>query len=243
MFEGILIDATFAQFFINKVIGNVNYINDYQSLDVQVYKSLSFIKTSTSISDLNLTFSINNTDLIKNGKFVNVTVDNRIQYIYLYSNFKLNNEIDHQTRCFIQGLNSVIPISLLKIFNPLEVSRILTGVLTIDVSDFKLNTEYSGVYDEMHPTIVMFWEIVEDLSIDDLKLLIRFITSVDRPPLLGFKELRPRICVRDNGNDQGRFPTASTCVNLFKVPIYQSVEVFREKLLAVVRAGAGFDFS
>ena len=42
---------------------------------------------------------------------------------------------------------------------------------------------------------------------------------------------------------QERLPTASTCVNLLKLPPYQSAKVIREKLLYAVKNVAGFDLS
>ena len=40
-----------------------------------------------------------------------------------------------------------------------------------------------------------------------------------------------------------RLPTASTCMNLLKLPCYNSVEACRERLLYAISAGAGFELS
>lgn len=40
-----------------------------------------------------------------------------------------------------------------------------------------------------------------------------------------------------------RLPTASTCMNLLKLPPYQSTETLREKLRYAIAAGAGFELS
>ena len=61
----------------------------------------------------------------------------------------------------------------------------------------------------------------------------KFITSCSKPPLLGFKELTPPLCIRDSGNDEERLPTASTCVNLLKLPV--------EKILYAIGSGCGFE--
>jgi hypothetical protein len=45
------------------------------------------------------------------------------------------------------------------------------------------------------------------------------------------------------GADVQRLPTASTCANTLKLPNYRRAETLREKLLAAVRSGAGFDLS
>ena len=77
----------------------------------------------------------------------------------------------------------------------------------------------------------------------------------------GFKELHPNFAIRDSGSDQTRFPTSSTCVNLLKVcydiyfvrqtppysgpqlPLYRDERILRQKLIAAITSGAGFDLS
>jgi len=120
-------------------------------------------------------------------------------------------------------------------FNQQEVQILLGGVNTpIDVQDLKNNTNYGGLFDARHPTILLFWkvrswfevsirldlfvlQVVSSFSVDQKRLLLRFVSSCSRPPLLGFKELVPNFSIRDAGSDQLRLPTASTCVNLLKV--------------------------
>lgn len=59
----------------------------------------------------------------------------------------------------------------------------------------------------------------------------------------GFKELVPKFAIRDAGRDNERLPTASTCVNLLKLPIYTDERILRAKLLQAINSGAGFDLS
>ena len=59
----------------------------------------------------------------------------------------------------------------------------------------------------------------------------------------GFKELVPNFAIRDAGSDENRLPTASTCVNLLKLPRYRSERVLRDKLLQAINSNAGFDLS
>lgn len=43
--------------------------------------------------------------------------------------------------------------------------------------------------------------------------------------------------------EQGRLPTASTCMNLLKLPPYTSLEAMLDKLRYAITSGAGFDLS
>jgi ubiquitin-protein ligase E3 C len=46
--------------------------------------------------------------LIPNGDKVAVTKENRLQYIYLMSNYKLNKQIKKQSDAFFEGLSEII---------------------------------------------------------------------------------------------------------------------------------------
>jgi ubiquitin-protein ligase E3 C len=129
-------------------------------------------------------------------------------------------------------------------FNQQELQVLLGGVNTpIDIDDLRRNTNYGGLYDAEQPTIQAFWKVVEGFDAEQRRALLRFVTSVGRPPLLGFSGLIPKFCIRDAGGDENRLPTSSTCVNLLKLPRYQSESVLRLKLLQAVNSGAGFDLS
>ena len=66
----------------------------------------------------------------------------------------------------------------------------------ISLEDMKENIIYAGSYNAEHETIRYFWEVLEEFSAEELQLLLKFITSCPRPPLLGFKELTPRLCIQ-----------------------------------------------
>ena len=42
---------------------------------------------------------------------------------------------------------------------------------------------------------------------------------------------------------QERLPSASTCINLLKLPPYRSADIVRSKLLYAIKNVAGFDLS
>jgi ubiquitin-protein ligase E3 C len=184
-------------------------------------------------------------DLLPNGCDIMVTRENRIQYIYLTAHYKLNLKIHRQCAAFIAGLKEIVDLSWLEMFNHQELQILIGGAsMQIDVKDMKLNTVYDSLFSPEHPTILYFWEVVEhELNNADRQKLVKFITSCPRPPLLGFKELRPSMCIRMAGDDQSRLPTASTCVNLLKLPAYKTKELLEEKLLYAINAGGGFGLS
>jgi ubiquitin-protein ligase E3 C len=79
---------------------------------------------------------------------------------------------------------------------------------------------------------------------DELKSLLKFITSSSRAPLLGFKDLNPLICIKKTtDNELDRLPTSSTCINLLKLTDYQSKSVLRKKLFQAMEQGTTFELS
>jgi len=134
-------------------------------------------------------------------------------------------------------------------FNQSELQTLVGGAATsIDVADLRRNTIYGGVYvigdDGLeHPSVALFWDIMEELPDEERRKVLKFVTSTPRAPLLGFGSLNPRFCIRDAGSDETRLPSTSTCVNLLKLPRYSVRSNCKVKLLQAVNSGAGFDLS
>jgi hypothetical protein len=84
--------------------------------------------------------------------------------------------------------------------------------------------------------------VLAGFSEADLGHFLAFVTSVPRPPLLGFAELSPRFGIV-RLPDASRLPVAATCANLLKLPEYASEEQLRERLLLAIRDGQGFELT
>lgn len=86
---------------------------------------------------------------------------------------------------------------------------------------------YSGGFVGMDRTIRRFWSVMESMNETERAALLRFVTSCERPPPLGFESMHPPFCVHRVGirTDDERLPTASTCFNTLKLPTYSSEKV------------------
>ena len=67
-----------------------------------------------------------------------------------------------------------------------ELAFFLCGERLINVEDWKNNTIYYGEYDENHEAIQWFWEILNEMSQDNLSKLLHFTTGSSRVPPEGF---------------------------------------------------------
>ncbi|KAL7938532.1 hypothetical protein V8C35DRAFT_81105 [Trichoderma chlorosporum] len=271
MYEGILVDLAFAGFFLLKWPSpsrkeENNYkgsVNDLQDMDEELYRGLLNLKNySGDVSALGLDFTITDQisapgepveivtrKLVPGGDEMSVTNDNRLLYISYAARHRLVVQPAPQTTAFLRGLREIIRPSWLSMFNQSELQRLVGGdSLAIDVENLRQNTVYSGLYSigddgEEHATIKMFWNVMHGFTDTQRRDVLKYVTSTPRAPLLGFSQLNPKFAIRDGSADQERLPSASTCVNLLKLPIYKSESILRKKLLYAITAGAGFDLS
>ncbi len=238
-------------------------INDLRDLDEGLYQGLLRLKNySGNVEDFDLNFTIDDIvsrpgapvqtitrELMPSGANTPVTNENRVLYISLVARHRLHTQPLPQTRAFLRGLWDIISPSWLSMFNQIELQTLVGGDLSeIDVDDLRRNTEYSGVYvigdDGLeHPTIQLFWQVMKEFNDLDRRKVLKYVTSTPRAPLLGFGALNPKFSIRDSSDNEDRLPTASTCINLLKLPRYKTKQVLRDKLLYAVSAEAGFDLS
>lgn len=134
---------------------------------------------------------------------------------------------------------------MIQMFSPSELQMLIQGKESrVDTEDLRHHTVYKGYSDDSQ-TIQWFWEILHDMEEEDVQKLLQFVTSSPYAPLLGFKYLRPHFAIhRVPCETEGeRLPTASTCINLLKLPDYSTKEMMREKLMYSIHSNAGFDLS
>lgn len=255
LYENMLVELPFASFFLCKLLSKYGTdvdIHHLESLDPEIYRNLLRLKNyNGNVEDLSLDFTVVNNDLGEGqvvelkpgGRDTPVTNSNRISYIHLMADYRLNKQIHNQCVEFRAGLSNVINLDWLRMFDHDELQVLISGALVpVDLEDLKRNTNYTGGFTEGHPCMSSFWRVVNQFTDTEKRQLLKFVTSCSRPPLLGFKELHPPFCVHSAGPED-RLPSASTCMNLLKLPEYLDDETMKEKLLYAVGSGAGFELS
>ncbi|XP_075683517.1 ubiquitin-protein ligase E3C isoform X2 [Rhinoderma darwinii] len=255
LYENMLVELPFASFFLSKLLGTSADVDIHHlaSLDPEMYKNLLFLKSyEGDVEELGLNFTVVNNDLGEaqvvelkfGGKDIPVTSANRIAYIHLVADYRLNKQIRQHCLAFRQGLANVVNLEWLRMFDQQEIQVSISGAqVPICLDDLKSFTNYSGGYSADHPVIKIFWRVVESFTDEEKRKLLKFVTSCSRPPLLGFKELYPAFCIHNGGSDLERLPTASTCMNLLKLPEFYDENLMRSKLLYAIECSAGFELS
>ncbi|KAI8348929.1 hypothetical protein B0O80DRAFT_489751 [Mortierella sp. GBAus27b] len=206
MYEGVLVEVKFANFFLSKILGRTVFLDEMRSYDDQVFQNLMFVKKyEGNVEDLGLTFSLDEEifgthrtiELMRGGKDIAVTKDNRINYIFKVSDYRLNRQIQDQSKAFIDGFRMVIPLHWISMFSPQELHRVMAGEdVDFDVDDLRAHTEYQNGYFDQHPVIRNLWAVLNEFNSEEKRAFLKFVTSCSKPPLGGFKHLNPPFSIR-----------------------------------------------
>ncbi|VBB28069.1 unnamed protein product [Acanthocheilonema viteae] len=258
IYEGLLADIRFADFFLLQWMGNpdgtVLDLELVKSYDPLLHKNLKFLKRCSleeiEILDLDFTVMTDNfgvtkkIELKKDGGCIKVTADNRMEYIQLYVNYYLSKRLSPMIAALRSGLRNVIDSEWLRMFSPLEISMLVGGSDSeIDFNELKKFTAVHNIKSEHDQEYMdLFWSIINGFSVGDKKKLLKFITGCPRPPIMGFKTLTPPMGIQ-LVHDIDKLPTAATCMNLLKLPLYDNSETLRRKLIYAINCGAGFELS
>ncbi|XP_061709126.1 ubiquitin-protein ligase E3C [Cydia pomonella] len=254
LYENLLVELPLAEFFLGKLCSSREPdVHALASLDPALYRGLLMLKSHRrqDVPDLGLDFTIVSDELGEQrieelkpgGSNIPVTSENRIEYIHLVADYKLNRQIRSQCNAFKRGLTSVVNAEWLRMFSCRELQLLISGAeVPIDLDDLRAHTQYAGGFSATHPTVQWFWKVVENFDDAQRRQLLKFVTSCSRPPLLGFKDLQPPFCIQSAGASD-RLPSSSTCMNLLKLPEFHSEQQLHEKLLYAIQAGAGFELS
>jgi len=199
------------------------------------------------VENLCLTFQISYTsylgemihvDLKENGVEIDVTAENRQEYVDLYVDWVLNKSIEKQFRSFRKGFQKVIGKTSMRIFHPKELELLICGNPVFDFDAFEASVNYENGYNKESTTIGYFWEVVKGYSELNKRLLLKFITSSDRIPIDGMAKLG--VVILKNGDDCDRLPTAQTCYNYLLLPSYDSKEKLERLLTIAIENAEGF---
>ena len=81
-------------------------------------------------------------ELVKNGKNIAVTEENKKEYVQRVCQMKMTGAIRNQLDSFLEGFYDIIPKRLISIFDEQELELLISGLPNIDLDDLKANTEY-----------------------------------------------------------------------------------------------------
>ena len=244
LIQGQCVNAHLMRSFYRQILQIKLKLKDLEDFDETLFRSLQMILNS-DVEPLDLDFTIdvseygvNKTILLKeNGDKINVTNENKIEYVSLYANYHLRKSIIKQITAFCDGFYSLIPHDIIRIFSPNELDLLICGIPEIDINDFKKNVVYRSPYHSNHKVIVLFFNVISKWDNEKLAKLLLFITGSSQVPIRGFKDFCDRgkpISISFGGNNN-RLCVAHTCFNTLDLPQYNDEDEMNNKLLLSIQ--------
>ncbi|KAI9280047.1 hypothetical protein BY458DRAFT_451487 [Sporodiniella umbellata] len=177
-------------------------------------------------------------DLKPMGSDIQLTNENKFEFVDLYTKFILKSSVKKQFEAFKEGFLLVCKDSAIKMFRPEEIEQLICGCSDLDFEALEKSAVYDGGWTKDSNIIKYFWEIAHSFSYENKKRLLFFATGSDRAPIGGLSKLQ--FVIAKNGGDSDRLPTSHTCYNVLLLCEYSSKEKLKERLLTSISNAEGF---
>ncbi|CEG68737.1 hypothetical protein RMATCC62417_04941 [Rhizopus microsporus] len=165
---------------------------------------------------------------------VPVTNANREAYVKDYCTYFMYTAQREQILALRRGMWSVIGSRALYLCTAEELEMVACGqrqgpdAIELNMSELEAVAEYDE-YTADHPTIRQFWSVVHhDLTAEQKRQLLLFVTASDRVPVGGLKELT--FYIQRNGPDSDRL----------LLPEYSCRSKLRDRLITAIENTKGF---
>ncbi|KAJ3019883.1 Ubiquitin fusion degradation protein 4 [Thoreauomyces humboldtii] len=209
------------------------------------------------IEDLSLDFTLPgypDTELLPDGRSVDVTLDNVEEYIDSVVEHSVGTGVTPQIEAFRKGFDLVFPSSDLRSFTVQELAVLVGGTgddgpggasdLHWSASSLKDAVKADHGYNSESATIAHLLTYMAGLDRVQRREFLQFVTGSPKLPIGGFSSLTPpltvvRKTVEASSGPDAYLPSVMTCVNYLKVPDYSSFAVMKARFDVAVREGQG----
>ncbi|KAG7869242.1 hypothetical protein KL918_000787 [Ogataea parapolymorpha] len=251
VFHRRFLDAFFVGAMYKMMLHKKIVLQDLESVDAEMYKSLCWMLENDITDVIYETFSIEEDrfgekviiDLKPNGRNIEVTNENKREYVELKTEWIISKPVEAQFKAFMDGFNELIPQELVSVFDERELELLIGGLADIDIEDWKKHTDYRG-YQESDEVIQWFWKCVSEWEGEQRARLLQFTTGTSRIPVNGFKDLQgsdgPRRFTIEKAGEPDQLPKSHTCFNRVDLPPYKDYESLKKKLTIAVEETIGF---
>ena len=249
LLENLTVNCCFNKVIYQLILGEKIKLDDLIFIDRPLYKSLKQLISmrdecgGENIAFCEIYFTIDlegkdgmvyQQDLIENGKDVLVTQDNLDLYIDKRIEFYTKSQIGG-IKEIISGINTIFPVEYLKIFTSDQLGLLINGTPFIDTEDWRMNTQYKN-YNDYDNVIINFWDIISNLSQEELSNFLLFCTGSSRVPIGGFKSLESNrgqiakfeIVKAEYIAGKKNFLRAHTCFNRLDLPNFPDKNTLNE---------------
>lgn len=241
IYNGVILDLHFPRVVYKKLLGEPVGLTDlkiaFPALGSGLQQLLDFEGDVAAVFCQTFTASeqrfdhVEDVELIEGGANVEVTAENRAEFVERFVQYKLVDSVAPQFRAFHRGFHLVCGGEALTLLRPEELETLACGSTELNLNELERSAAYAGGYHRDSPPIQWLWAILHGYSTDKLRLFLKFVTGSDRVPIKGLGELG--IVVQRNDGSDLRLPTALTCFSRLLLPEYPSKKVRPHAWLSV----------
>ena len=245
LFDNIPINCPLSKLIFKHILEHPVDREDLQYFDRDLYNAMRYMLSSNIDGVFFETFAVVNTDgsaneLQPNGQLIEVNEENKEFYVQLRVEYETRSSIEYQIKWIKEGIFSVFPQAMIAELTPEDLEFMLCGNPEIDVSEWRENTVYRGDFSDNHQVVRWFWEILSELSQQELRDLLTYVTGTSRVPIEGFRALKTTrgdpalFTLEPIPYQRGALPRAHTCFNRMDLPLYQSTHEIKQAIKVVI---------
>ncbi|EAR96982.2 HECT domain and RCC1-like domain protein (macronuclear) [Tetrahymena thermophila SB210] len=230
-----------------QLVGEEITLEDLEEVDRPVFDMIKFIDScektvfqesffetyTTTLSDLSTV------ELKKNGSKINVTYEDRQDYIARVVEAKIR-ESSLQIQAIKNGLTQIIPQSLLNTVRSADLEMWVCGRKKVDFDLLKRHTIYSPSINENTPHIKYLWEVLHELSHTESLRFVKFCWGQERLPANDeeFERNQIRFMIKpatyQTYQPDKALPKADTCFFNLELPAYTTKQALKTQLLIAI---------
>lgn len=254
VFHGHFIEGRFTLPFYKMLLRKPITLNDIEFVDPDLHRSLCWMLENDITDVIDTTFLVQHNafgklqehELKPGGRDIQVTEENKAEYVSLYVNYRCRRGIENQFAALQRGFYELIQPNLVENFDEHELELLIGGLSKINIDDWRLNTKLKNCTVDT-PLVRWFWDIVKSYDEDKRARLLQFVTGSPRVPIQGFKALQGvnselrlfTIHLIKNGSTDN-LPKSHTCFNRIDLPPYETYDKLRDKLTQAIEETMGF---
>jgi E3 ubiquitin-protein ligase TRIP12 len=181
-----------------------------------------------------------NVEMKRGGRNLLVCEDNVAEYVKLVADFTCGSYMASKMSYFLRSFETNIQKETLSLLSAEEVLRLVSGEdVAITIDDLKQYVKLEHGYGPHSREIQDFFAIVEEMSREDKRLLLQFVTGCSRLPYGGLAALRPALTIAKRIPENGCLPdeclpSVMTCTNYLKLPAYSRKEIMRQRVMQAI---------
>nr|XP_044999450.1 E3 ISG15--protein ligase HERC5 [Jaculus jaculus] len=246
LFNCNVVNIPFPLALFKKLLGQMPSLEDLIELSPILGKSLQALLDDEG-SDFgevlyihfNIHWDKSDTELIPNGNCIVVDQTNKKDYVSKCVDYIFNISVKTVYDEFERGFYKVCNKEIIEFFHPEELKHVIIGNTDYDWETFEKSAIYEQGYHSSHPTIVMFWEALHKLTLEDKKKFLMFLTGTDRLQMGDLKKMQITFCCPENVNEKDPI-RAQTCFSILYLPKYSTPERVEEALQVAINNSRGF---